>query len=437
LIQHFSLLTVFINCLTSLPAGRLFIESNEKSLLYIVFILVFCQQLVAQTTINGTVSDDKSNPIPGAIVYFPGKKIGTAADSAGRFTLVKPDSVHLLIADMLYYYADTIDLNKEAPVFYLKERVIDLRESIFIGEKDASSFLVLNPQLIEILNEREFLKAACCNLSESFSTNATVDVNYSDAVTGAKSIQMLGLDGRYVQLTTELLPSLRGLASPFGLNYIPGTWLQSIQISKGAGSVVNGYEAVTGQINIELQKPDESPRLLFNAYVNHMGRVEGNANVSFRIGKRWSNITLLHGDYFNTITDHNSDGFLDMPLLKTGSFVHRWSYFGKRVETQFGVKGLHELRNGGTAAFYRNDSLAPQYGVQMTTWRGEAFAKFGIVFPETEWKSIGQRMDTLVYKKVSSTILSINPSLVIQSINSVPEQVLCMMIMMKLMPVSI
>jgi len=367
-----------------------------KSIIYILIILMG-SSLYAQTVINGTVYDAEGKTIPGAIIYFPGKKIGTSADSAGRFTITKPDTVHLLIADMLYYYADTIDLNTEAPNFYLKEKTVELRESIFYGEDEAHRFSILNPQLVEELNEREFIKAACCNISESFSTNATVDVNYSDAITGAKSIQMLGLDGRYVQLTTELLPSLRGLASPFGLNYIPGTWLESIQISKGAGSVVNGYEAMTGQINIELKKPQEAERFLFNAYVNHMGRVEGNANIAFRIGKRWSNITLLHGDYFNTMTDHNNDGFLDMPLLKTGSFVHRWQYFGKRIETQFGIKGLHELRNGGTTAFYRNDSLAPQYGVQMTTWRGEAFAKFGIVFPETEWKSIGMQANFIYH----------------------------------------
>jgi outer membrane receptor for ferrienterochelin and colicins len=370
-----------------------------KSLFHLFFIILFCGSVSAQTLISGIVYDANKKPIPGAIVYFPGKKMGTSTDTLGRFSLLKPDSVHLLIADMLYYYADTIDLDKETPTFYLKDKTIELRESIFYGEDEAHRYSVLNPQLVEELNEREFLKAACCNLSESFSTNATVDVNYSDAVTGAKSIQMLGLDGRYVQITTELLPSIRGLASPFGLSYIPGTWLESLQISKGAGSVVNGYEAMTGQINLELRKPYAADRLLLNVYVNHMGRVEGNANLSFRIGKRWSNITLLHGDYFNTITDMNNDGFLDMPLIKTESFVHRWQYFGKRIETQFGVKGLHELRNGGTSAFYRQDSLAPQYGVQMTTWRGEGFAKFGIVFPETEWRSIGMQANFVYHNQ--------------------------------------
>jgi hypothetical protein len=360
-----------------------------KGFFIFAFVLVYVTQASAQVTIQGQVLDENKKPIPGALVYFPGTTLGTVADSTGQFSLAKPDTCNLLVADMLYYMADTLFLDKEPPLFYLKEKTVELREAIFFGEKGAYSVSILNPQLVEVLNEREFLKAACCNLSESFSTSATVDVNYSDAITGAKSIQMLGLDGRYVQLTTELLPSIRGLASPFGLNYIPGTWLESLQISKGAGSVVNGYEAMTGQINLELRKPYNADRLLFNAYVNHMGRVEGNANVSFRLGKRWSNITLLHGDYFNTITDHNSDGFLDMPLLKTGSFVHRWQYFGKKIETQFGVKGLHELRNGGTTAYYRNDSLAPQYGVQMKTWRGEAFAKFGIVFPGMAWKSIG------------------------------------------------
>ncbi len=360
-----------------------------KRFYFLVFILVFYQSATSQVTITGMVYDELNNPVPGALVYFPGKTVGTATDSLGHFSLVNVDNNKLLIAEMAEHLPDTIDLEKEQPIFRLKEKIIQLEGTTFTVDKNSSSISQLNPQLIETLTEREFIKAACCNLSESFSTNATVDVNYSDAITGAKSIQMLGLDGRYVQLTTELLPSIRGLASPFGLNYIPGTWMESLQISKGAGSVINGYEAVTGQINLELRKPHNADRLLLNVYVNHMGRVEANANIAFRIGKRWSNITLLHGDYFNTVADHNSDGFLDMPLLKTGSFVHRWQYFGKRIETQFGVKGLMEFRNGGTTAFYRNDSLAPQYGVQMNTLRGEGFWKFGIVFPGMEWKSIG------------------------------------------------
>lgn len=360
-----------------------------KRLFSFIYILIFYGLSSVSAQITGKVTDEKGEPVPLVSVYYAGTTIGDITDSTGKYTLPKSDSLFIVVASIVSYNKDTLDTRKGIFNFQLKST--ELKGTTVFGEKDPHSYSVLNPQLVETLSEREFIKAACCNISESFSTNATVDVNYSDAITGAKSIQMLGLDGRYVQLTTELLPSIRGLASPFGLNYIPGTWMESLQISKGAGSVVNGYEAVTGQINLELRKPHNADRLLFNAYVNHMGRVEGNANISFRIGKnmRWSNITLLHGDYFNTVVDDNSDGFLDMPLLKTGSFVHRWQYFGKRIETQFGVKGLHELRNGGTAAFYRNDTLKPQYGVQMKTWRGEAFAKFGIVFPGMEWKSIG------------------------------------------------
>ena len=223
-----------------------------KSFYFIAFILVIGGYASAQTTITGSVYDEKKNPIEGAIVYFPGTTLGAVADSMGHFSLIKPDTCNILVADMLHYYADSISLDKGAPIFYLKEKTIELREKLFYGEIGATSFSVLNPQLVETLTEREFIKAACCNLSESFSTNATVDVSYSDAITGAKSIQMLGLDGRYVQITTELLPSIRGLASPFGLNYIPGTWMESLQISKGAGSVVNGYEAVTDRKSTRL-----------------------------------------------------------------------------------------------------------------------------------------------------------------------------------------
>ena len=107
----------------------------------------------------------------------------------------------------------------------------------------------------ELIGRGQLIRAACCNLGESFTANPSVDVSYSDAATGAKQIKLLGLSGTYVQMLTENVPNLRGASLPYSLGYVPGPWMQSIQVSKGASSVKNGYESTTGQINIEFLKP--------------------------------------------------------------------------------------------------------------------------------------------------------------------------------------
>lgn len=363
-----------------------------KQYILLTHTLFLIIQSYAQATLTGVVKGPTDERIPGVHVYWIGTLQGAYTDSVGKFMIAYPDSLNTgqLIISHIGYETDTIIITNT------KQIIITLHESkllntVVIEERlQGTTFKTSTVHLVENLSKNEFKKAACCNLSESFETNATIDVSFSDAVTGAKHIQLLGLDGKYVQLTTELLPSIRGLASPFGLTYIAGPWLESIQISKGAGSVVNGFEALTGQINVELRKPENEKRLHVNAYVNHMGRAEGNMIFTHRFkGNRWSTALLAHGDYMNTPVDDNDDTFQDVPLIKQGSFVHRWAYHSEKFETQFGVKGLYETRGGGNMAYLRNDSLLPQYGFDMQTWRGEAFWKFGIFFEGQDWKSIG------------------------------------------------
>ncbi len=148
----------------------------------------------------------------------------------------------------------------------------------------------------------ELKKAACCNLSESFETNASVDVNYSDAITGAKQIKLLGLAGKYSQLQTENIPNLQGLATSYGLSYVPGSWMESIQVSKGTSSVKNGYESITGQINVEYKKPDNKEKLYLNFFGNQAGRIEGNINSSIRVSPRWNTAVFGHVSNQSTVS---------------------------------------------------------------------------------------------------------------------------------------
>lgn len=175
----------------------------------------------------------------------------------------------------------------------------------------------------EFISSKELLRAACCNLGESFTTNPSVDVNYADAATGAQQIKLLGLSGIYVQMLTENVPNYRGVAVPYALSYIPGPWMQSIQVSKGASSVKNGYESVTGQINVEFKKPQATPFADANLYFNSDQKLEANLGANLKLSDKWSTALLGHYEILDKAHDDNDDGFADMPKMRQGSLMSR------------------------------------------------------------------------------------------------------------------
>jgi outer membrane receptor for ferrienterochelin and colicins len=275
------------------------------------------------------------------------------------------------------------------------QKVKQLSDVNIISNHRSTYVAPANPFGTQIITGREFLKSACCNLSESFETNPSVDVSYNDAVTGSKQIQLLGLSGIYTQLTVENLPGPRGLAIPLGLNSIPGPWIESIQLTKGIGSVVNGYESIAGQINIEMKKPETSERLYANAYINDMGKTDINLNLSQKINAKWSTALLLHDDFLTNNMDMNNDGFRDLPTGNQINILNRWKYDnGNRFMTQFGVNILNEDRVGGQVDFDpATDKLTTNhYGLGFDIQRYEGFAKIGYIFPDKRYKSIGLQL---------------------------------------------
>jgi len=227
---------------------------------------------------------------------------------------------------------------------------------------------------VELISTKELLRAACCNLGESFTTNPSVDVNYADAATGAQQIKLLGLSGTYVQMLTDNIPNYRGLAAPFSLSYIPGPWMQSIQVSKGASSVKNGYESITGQINVEFKKPQATPFADANLYYNTKGKLEANIAGNLKLSERWSTALLGHYEILDKAHDDNGDGFVDMPKVRQGSLQSRWAWLGERYIFQASVKGLKEHREGGQISHHSPLTLHP-YVIDITNERYEAFTK--------------------------------------------------------------
>ena len=239
----------------------------------------------------------------------------------------------------------------------------------------------------EKINSEELCRAACCNLSEAFETNASVDVAYSDAATGAKQIRLLGLSGTYVQLIQENTPAVRGLAQNFGLEYIPGPWMQSIQVSEGTSSVINGYEATSGQINVELLKPQTQNPLSLNLMVNSEAMAEANIMGGWQLKDHlYTGILAHYGGGFMAM-DGNHDSFADMPKTQNANLANRWFYKQGNYTFQAFVRGLYDRRRGGQIG-HMADTITNPYLINLNTWRVEGFMKNGYVFDEESGSSV-------------------------------------------------
>jgi outer membrane receptor for ferrienterochelin and colicin len=364
-----------------------------KSILIILFLFPFIaasgQQLTG--TVYGKSEDNNKEPLPGVNLYWAGTDQGTVSDESGQYILQRTNDNSLLVASFIGFSNDTLEVNKDQAVLDIVLSSLKELDEVVITEKQGSSFVSqISPLHVQNITSAELQKAACCNLSESFETNASVDVSYSDAVTGARKIELLGLHGKYVQMMTENLPNLRGLSTTYGLGYIPGSWMESIQVSKGTSTVVNGYESTTGQINVEFKKPDNSEKLYLNAYANHFGKVEGNFNTALRISDKWSTMLFGHGETFQQKMDPNGDSFLDAPLVNQYNLYNRWKYVNGDHMAQIGIKALEEDRMGGQVDFSEDDEQGSfeHYGINIHTKRFEIWGKTGYAFKNWAGTSI-------------------------------------------------
>lgn len=368
-------------------------------------LLLLISSCIYAQRITGSVNEQEPQtknlkPITGANVYWSGTAQATATDENGRFNIPRSAQSALLVVSFVGFRNDTIKIGQESELQVVLQSDQTLDEVVVRAGN--TSIDRLSPHQTEIITTRALAKAACCNLSESFETNASVSVSYSDAVTGSKQIQMLGLNGTYIQTNVENIPSIRGLASTFGLNFVPGTWIQSIDVGKGAGSVVNGYESMTGQINVELQKPDAPEKLYLNTYVNNFGRGEVNLNLAHQLNKKWSTGLLTHGSTLRNRIDKNGDGFLDLPLYTQYNAVNRWKYQGDKLMAQFGVKALYEDRLGGQKGFEREMKGTTQaYGFGARVNRYEFFSKIARLFPEQPYKGLGLILNASIHDSKS------------------------------------
>ncbi|BFP40418.1 TonB-dependent receptor plug domain-containing protein [Flavobacteriaceae bacterium GF1] len=364
-------------------------------LLIITLTSVFCS--IAQEKVEGMVMEandaGKHIGLQGANVYWLNSPIGTITDEKGLFSIPFSNAYNKLVISYVGFQADTLTINGPKMVHHWLKPSNQLDEVVIQQEREAVQKTYFTSQNVVTINSAELLKAACCNLSESFETNPAIDVNFNDALTGTKQIQMLGLTSPYLLITQENIPMVRGASQTYGLTFTPGTWIESIQITKGAGSVVNGFESISGQINTELVKPLTDTPIFVNGYANLNGRLELNTHFNYKLSDRWSTGLYLHGNQRTVEVDMNDDDFLDVPLANQINIQNRWQYQNpeKGWVSFVNLRFLNDEKQVGQTNFNPDTGrfTTNAWGSEIDTQRFDSSLKLGYVFPNLPFQSFG------------------------------------------------
>ena len=325
-----------------------------KKIIIFLYILLCGATIASAQNLTGRVVDAQGKPLPGASVYWDGTSVGVATDLEGKFSLHRVKDNNTLIATFLGYNNDTIRVEQK-----VREVEFRLSEGVEVDAVVVEGTLgnyVRQDGLLksENISFAGLCKMACCNLAESFENSASVTVGYSDAISGARQIKMLGLAGTYTQILDENRTIMRGLSAPYGLSYTPGMWLSSIQVSKGISSVTAGHEAITGQINLEHRKPTDEERFFLNLFLDSHLKPEFNISSAMPVtkDKRLSTVILAHGAYGTMEHDENKDGYRDTPLARTATIANRWLYQAENgMQVRWGAKYLYDHRIGGQMGY--------------------------------------------------------------------------------------
>ena len=378
---------------------------------------------MAQKNFTGRVVDaDTEQPLVGATIYWQNTTAGATTSTDGSFTLRRVAGFDTLVVEYLGYDTKSLDIDRDASdlTIELNASAVDIDAVVIESAQRGNYAKQSGITRQEQISFAGLCKMACCSLAESFENSASVTVGYSDAISGARQIKMLGLAGTYTQILDENRPIMQGAGAAYGLSYTPGMWLNSIQVSKGVASVTAGHEAITGQINLEHRKPTDEERFFLNLFLDSHLKPEFNLSSAIPVtkDKRLSTVILAHGAYGTMNHDGNKDGYRDTPLARTGSVANRWLWQGKNGEqVRWGVKYLYDHRIGGQMD-YNTKMHKDSYFDNGVSWRENWHTKkiYGSEVENQEagaYFKIGMPVGEAVYDKENNEELRSNIAIVV------------------------
>jgi len=376
----------------------------------LLLLLLPLANIFAQQNIEGRIvfkEGTETSVLYGANVYWLNTREGVISDEKGKFSIKRNLDSDKLIISYIGFKNDTlliVDQNKFI-VHFLKSDDQNSLDEVTLEKRKTISRSYFQAQNVINVNSSELLKAACCNLSESFETNPSIDVNFSDALSGTKQIKMLGLKSPYLMITEENIPSVRGASQFYGLTYTPGTWIESIQISKGAGSVTNGFESISGQINTELKKPFSDSPFFLNLYTSANGRLEFNTHFNKKISDKLFYGTYIHGNQRNKKIDFNNDNFLDLPISKQINILNRFQFIDneKGIISFLSFRFLNDDKLMGSKYYIpKKSNKFLVWGSEVDTERLDTSFKLGYVSPDLPYKSLGFQVSYSTHDQIGS-----------------------------------
>ena len=363
----------------------------KKSIFLIVVMLCLPMMVMAQRTLSGKVTDKSSGqPLIGATLYWKNTTAGATTTADGSYSIKRVSGFETLVVDYLGYDIIEMEVSKqvESLDIQMSASAVDIDEVVVEGQQRGNYAKSSGITRDEQISFAGLCKMACCSLAESFENSASVTVGYSDAISGARQIKMLGLAGTYTQILDENRPIMQGAGATYGLSYTPGMWLNSIQVSKGVASVTAGHEAITGQINLEHRKPTDDERFFLNVYFDSELRPEINMSSAIPLtkDKSLSTVIMAHGSLDTAHHDMNKDGFADMPKANQINVANKWLWQNAGgVQLRWGWKVVNENRLGGEMGYKKNlydqmmeNPLQTPYGSQIHNRNINAYVKLGI-----------------------------------------------------------
>ncbi len=362
-----------------------------KNILWLI-LCAFAMPAFAQDMISGLITDENNQPLEGVVIAYTDNSDYAETDNEGKFELIQQKEKWINISYIGYETKEFQILEKTYFDIQLKENS-NLDELVITAKRQNTQKSLTSDTNTTTMNSGELLKAACCNLAESFETNPSIDVNFADAVSGTKQIRMLGLTSPYIMITEENISSVRGASQAYGLTFTPGSWVESIQVTKGAGRVSSGYESMSGQINTELIKPADDIPFYLNLYGSQDARFEVNAHINEKVSDKWSTSLFLHGNMRTNKNDMNDDGFLDNPIGNQINVMNRWQY----VDAEKGwisfltARYMKDDKQIGQLSFDPDtDRLTTNaWGGEINTEKFDGSVKLGYVFPDIPYRSFG------------------------------------------------
>lgn len=360
--------------------------------LFIALSSVISSYAQEKSFLEGRVLNTYNQSLVNVTVQYDNTEIETTTAIDGTFKI--PYTYQgILTFSLEGYEVQSIPTEATDYLFVKLQPEADLDEIVIHSTRKSTTRNHHDNFNTQTMNANELLKAACCNLAESFETNPSIDVNFSDAITGSKQIKMLGLTSPYILIAEENIPSVRGASQAYGLSFVPGTWVESIQVTKGAGSVVNGFESISGQINYELLKPASDIPYYLNLYGSTDSRFEINTHINEKVSDKWSTTLFMHGNTRVKKNDMNHDGYLDNPLGSQVNLLNRWQY----INQEKGIIGflsarvmMDEKQTGELDFNPLTDKLSTnKWGSELNTKKFDVSSKIGYVFPDMPYQSIG------------------------------------------------